>query len=728
MSSSSSSSTTPQHSPIYNVPQLCPAPNSRSSYALSDSRPSYSYSPSDCYIHSNPSTPSYDHFYTNELSDDVSYMTTDSPYNPSIRIQQSISHHGLPVSPFNSPPSMVEGNTGIWDSYEQPTLLSPHQLQRQPISRRYRGHKRVSSDSSIASVGPDSPYTQTLAYPQIVDPDSVSVASGQFDSYDSGYPSTAQYSKSHHAPQTSQNHESFLAPAFQDYNPATADPESYQAVQAAMRQALMEQQRATLNNQSRSSRGSFEGDYNELTRVTSSGRNNATKLNRTMSDIYQDELYNPSITTSVSSQQPQQYIPQENYLSPQKNTVFNELLQAAQNGHVTARSASPATSMARERSPFAPGSPYAADKFSHSTPNSPVRLGSAARMREQQKAESDAMAYAEHHQAKPSDFVAPPTVSPKDVALDFNEPEEDAKLPLFNQDKRENQLSTFASNTPNLSQSDVDDGTSERSYHNMASRRHRGSNLAASTASGQSGSNITFMPPSVPGTVQMPQTYPFIAQLRRQSSSLRSTTDQVPEFPTQLTSMESTKSDTTQSENMNRPEFPSSAESAQQSPSSPGMQRPSDTAAATGSYTCISPNCIARFETSAKLQKHRREAHRTSPPRPTSVAPNTSSTTTPSSATTPSTSSAPVNRNQQAGPHKCDRINPSTGKPCSTVFSRSYDLTRHEDTIHNNRKQKVRCHLCTEEKTFSRNDALTRHMRVVHPEVDFPGKTKRRGG
>ncbi len=65
-----------------------------------------------------------------------------------------------------------------------------------------------------------------------------------------------------------------------------------------------------------------------------------------------------------------------------------------------------------------------------------------------------------------------------------------------------------------------------------------------------------------------------------------------------------------------------------------------------------------------------------------------------------------------------------TAKPCNTVFSRSYDLTRHEDTIHSNRKQKVRCHLSTEEKTFSRNDALTRHMRVVHPDVDFPGKTR----
>ncbi|KAL9599208.1 MAG: hypothetical protein Q9219_003989 [cf. Caloplaca sp. 3 TL-2023] len=623
---------------------------------------------------------------------------------------------------------MVDGNSTSWDYYDYPTHLSPHSLQHQSINRGHRGHKRISSGSSVVSIEPDSPYTQTLAYPQIVDPDSASVISAQFDSYDSGYPSAAQYSKSHYAPQTSQNHESFLVPTFQDYDAITADSESFQAVQAAMRQALMEQQRASnINNQSHSSRGSFEGDYNELMRTASNGhRNSTTKLNRTMSDIYQDELYNPSLTTSAPPQQPQQYIPQENFLAPQKNSVFNDLFQAAQNGHITARSASPVTSMARERSPFAPGSKLANERFSHSTPNSPARLPSAAQMREQQKAESDALALAEH-QPRPHDCVAPPTISPKEVALDYNEAEEDAKLPLLNQEKRENQLSTFASSTPNLSQSDVDDNTSERSYRNMASRRQRGSNLAASTASGQSGSNITFMPPSVPGNVQMQQPYPFIAQLRRQSSSLRSTTDQPPDFPT-LTSMESSKSETTQSENLNRPDFTSSAESTQRSPSSPGMQRPSDMAAATGSYTCTSQSCAARFDTAAKLQKHRREAHRSSPPRPMTVAPTTSSTATPSSATTPSSSNAPVNRNQQAGPHRCDRINPSTGKPCNTVFSRSYDLTRHEDTIHNNRKQKVRCHLCTEEKTFSRNDALTRHMRVVHPDVDFPGKTKRRGG
>ncbi|KAL8940678.1 MAG: hypothetical protein Q9211_002152 [Gyalolechia sp. 1 TL-2023] len=727
MSSSSSATSSPQQSPIYHVPRLCPAPNSKSLSSTSTAQLSYTYSPSDCYLHSNPSTPSYDCFYINDFPNSQ-FATTDSLFNPSIRVQQSSPDCSLPDSPFTSPPSMVDGNINTWDGYDYPTHLSPHALQHRSINRGYRGHKRVSSDSSVASIGPNSPYTQTLAYPRIVDPDSTSVASAQFDLHEAGYPSVAQYSKSQSGPQTSQHHESFLAPAFQDYNPAGADLESFQAVQTAMRQALMEQQRASnINNQSQSSRASFEGDYEELMRTTSNGhRNGATKLNRTMSDIYQDELYNPSLTTSAPPPQPQQYIPQENFLSPQKNSVFNDLLQAAQNGHVTARSASPVASMARERSPFTAEYRYANERFSRSTPSSPARLNSAAQMREQQKAELDALALAEH-QPRPDHFVNPPTISPKEVALDYNEAHEDGKVPLFNQDKRENHLSTFASSTPNLSQSDVDDNTSERSYRHMASRRPRGSNLAASTASGQSGSNITFMPPSVPGNVQMQQPYPFVAQLPRQSSSLRSTTDPAPEFPTRLTSMESSKSETTPSEGMTRPDFTSSAESTQRSPSSPGMPRPSDTAAATGSYTCTSQSCAARFETAAKLQKHRREAHRSSPPRVMAAAPTTSSTTPASSATTPSSSNAPANRNQQAGPHKCDRINPSTGKPCNTVFSRSYDLTRHEDTIHNNRKQKVRCHLCTEEKTFSRNDALTRHMRVVHPDVDFPGKTKRRG-
>jgi hypothetical protein len=140
------------------------------------------------------------------------------------------------------------------------------------------------------------------------------------------------------------------------------------------------------------------------------------------------------------------------------------------------------------------------------------------------------------------------------------------------------------------------------------------------------------------------------------------------------------------------------------------IQRPEDTSSDTGTYICMYYGCVQRFETPAQLQKHKREDHRQISP--ISI-PNAQSI---------------VLCNSQVGPHKCERINPSTGKPCNSIFSRPCDLTRHEGPIYNARKQKVRYHLCSEEKAFSRNDALTRHMRVIHPDVDRPGKSKRKSG
>jgi len=200
-------------------------------------------------------------------------------------------------------------------------------------------------------------------------------------------------------------------------------------------------------------------------------------------------------------------------------------------------------------------------------------------------------------------------------------------------------------------------------------------------------------------SVQIPQQYPFISQARGNSQA--DIPDSTPDFPAHLISMEST--------NEEGPSVSSSQQSTQPQPT-PQTNRPADTSSDSGTYSCTYHGCAQRFESPAKLQKHKREGHR-------QVSPNNNS------------GSASPNlalRNSQAGPHRCDRINPSTGKPCNSIFSRPYDLTRHEDTIHNGRKIKVRCHLCSEEKTFSRNDALTRHMRVVHPDVDWVGKQKRK--
>lgn len=248
-----------------------------------------------------------------------------------------------------------------------------------------------------------------------------------------------------------------------------------------------------------------------------------------------------------------------------------------------------------------------------------------------------------------------------------------------------------------LDEHDIDDHSTplfqDQSSSVFANRR------ASPTMSNfQSGLYNTHYPQNTP--LQIPQQYPFVSQ-NRQEGSHQGISDPTPEFPAHLASMESTVEEgPSEPSSQLQPHF-------QQSHS---IQRPQDTSSDSGTYTCTYHGCTQRFETPAQLQKHKREGHRQISP-----------------ASAPTAQSIAL-RNSQAGPHKCERINPSTGKPCNSIFSRPYDLTRHEDTIHNARKQKVRCHLCTEEKTFSRNDALTRHMRVVHPDVDWPGKTRRKNG
>lgn len=257
------------------------------------------------------------------------------------------------------------------------------------------------------------------------------------------------------------------------------------------------------------------------------------------------------------------------------------------------------------------------------------------------------------------------SISPKELLLDENDIDEQNQAPLFQ----------------------------EQSQQPIYPRRNQ-SNM----------SNFYAPAFNTEPSVQIPQQYPFVSQQSR-GESQSGLPESTPDFPAHMLSMEST--------NEEGPSMPSSQQSLHDPRSAPlqvpQLQRPADTTSDAGTYSCTYHGCSERFDTPARLQKHKREGHR-------QVSPGNAGSASPNLAL----------RNSQAGPHRCDRINPSTGKPCNSIFSRPYDLTRHEDTIHNGRKMKVRCHLCTEEKTFSRNDALTRHMRVVHPDVDWVGKQKRK--
>jgi hypothetical protein len=112
------------------------------------------------------------------------------------------------------------------------------------------------------------------------------------------------------------------------------------------------------------------------------------KLDRTMSDAYNDELYSPSF--SFTSAPPSQS--EKSMLSPSQHSdvfsVFSQRLQAATSQHLTASSQPIPGDQSRGRSPFRQGSPLApsAHQTFNSQQRSPqVRLGSAAQMRVQQK-------------------------------------------------------------------------------------------------------------------------------------------------------------------------------------------------------------------------------------------------------------------------------------------------------------------------------------------------------
>ncbi|KAL9581988.1 MAG: hypothetical protein Q9212_003560 [Teloschistes hypoglaucus] len=113
-----------------------------------------------------------------------------------------------------------------------------------------------------------------------------------------------------------------------------------------------------------------------------------------MSDIFQDELYSPS---PVAPARPQHTV-------SSRMAVLQDRLQAAQQSHANL-------------------TPKSSDDESFST---------AAQIRQREKAKSDLRAL-EQHVSRPPSSPPPRTVSPKEVALDYNEIEEDAKMPLFPQ-------------------------------------------------------------------------------------------------------------------------------------------------------------------------------------------------------------------------------------------------------------------------------------------------------
>ena len=680
------------------------------------------------YVNSFPESP-----YSESAQD----MNTDFHiFNPSIRVQQSTPTPS-PAPQYPSANSqqlsmrMTEvSNQHNWQIFDENTkqfnMNSAQEIRGNGQFREGRNHRREHSSSSMGSSGPASPYSHTTTYPYIANTDQSPQTVGPFDGF-TGADDVATYTKALPTPMHTPTTTSFLLPQSSEahYSQGYNDTSS---AHLAVKQATMdrhsgvEDETPAFSNSARQSVSSLGRDSpvtprsstNELDnfKLSPTGEDlpsvveawqgfylhmddesDFTKgfpnLGRTMSDVCQDELYNPSNATSVAPPPAKKVKHNPTPHSPMRKNLISERLQQAER----VRSQSPATTSSNPIDTLT----------SHHLPSdfrSPGSLlGSAAVSREQQKSRIDALAMRSNHLSTPGEAPST-TISPKDAVLDYQSEED--QMPLFPDDNS-------AEYSGDYSQGQWSSGQDQSSipaqdFSGMVAQSHP----SAFTASVGPRSNFYGVPSTMPA--QMTPGYTYSGSTYRPTSTATSAaTESAPEFPAHLTSMESSVS-----------EVDASAPT--------DNRRPARTSADTGTYSCTYHGCPMRFDNPQKLQKHKRENHRSVHHPLASLPGRAVSSDDAMSSASSMTSDALLARNSQAGPHRCERINPSTGKPCNTIFSRPYDLTRHEDTIHNARKQKVRCALCIEEKTFSRNDALTRHMRVVHPEVDFPGKHRRRGG
>lgn len=549
---------------------------------------------------------------------------------------------------FSSGPPHSQWPAFSFIPYQQQQQLNQHGHQSS-AAFQFQGHRRAPSSSSYGGA-PDSPYSHasSLQYPTAYPQGQQYLQPQHPQMWEGGYHSPSNVAQhlptpSHTPKSDSQHMDAKTAPR----HPSLPRVESSHA---SMRFVLSHQdvaQKIETNEDNRRANRSA-GREAPLTPRTLSGDDfeahggqaavgesellddifstslfedaasrHVPKFDRTMSDIYQDELYNPNSVTSAQPA-PSSSGYAQSYLNPQQNLI-NQRLNEAHMGRAY-------MSDARQPSPFRPGSEFTGQVPYTSQQTTAMQHQAAARQEHARQ------------QARRSE-QQPQTVSPKDAFPEQPAPEEENMPSLFPASSNQSDMSASA--------------YAPHQQQQYAGRQHYAN-----------------MPPGSQA------------------------------FPPTLPSMDTTKS--------------SAPSSRDTSPERPHYERPVDTSSGSGTYTCTYHGCAERFQSPALLQKHKREAHRSTAggPPPTQRSASPTSTTAQQQMT-------------QAGPHECKRINPSTGKPCNTVFSRPYDLTRHEDTIHAERK-KVRCPHCTDEKTFSRADALTRHLRVVHPHVSFPGKQRRR--
>ncbi|KAM3066964.1 hypothetical protein ACMFMF_010013 [Clarireedia jacksonii] len=146
------------------------------------------------------------------------------------------------------------------------------------------------------------------------------------------------------------------------------------------------------------------------------------KLDRTMTDIFLDELQQPSF--SITPDPPLKFtsiMHTSANMAPQ-NEILSQGLQTAR---------SQQRYVALEKSPFREGSQLTPSSIPFSTQSSNIQLGTQVRLKEQHKTEDDARVLQRQFEKTPAESSIPETTSPKDVDLVYYEDDDDANMSLF---------------------------------------------------------------------------------------------------------------------------------------------------------------------------------------------------------------------------------------------------------------------------------------------------------
>jgi len=292
----------------------------------------------------------------------------------------------------------------------------------------------------------------------------------------------------------------------------------------------------------------------ERTNTTIHHNSNIPKLARTISDAVQDELFNPNIAPGTT------HVAREDNNS-NGASKFPRIFQQAQSEHMAQTSPTLPPVFRDTGSPFRANSPFhpargpaiQSPRAASYLPVSGYTTARAMREREQEQTADAARAslYRDYEEMQ-----QPKTISPKDVNLEYHEPEEGIRGSLFDGTHH-------------------DDSASEGSYH-MSSHGEE-DEIKSEHVYGRRGSDMT---------MEYLPTYQ-------------------PEYPHHLIPQYGWVGDHSSQESSD----PRSDEYHYDMNRSPVYQRPDDVSASSGAYSCTVHGCPLRFPTASKMSKHRCEAH-----------------------------------------------------------------------------------------------------------------------